>query len=74
MDRLRELSPLTAEQERILQQCALKQKWSNRVQVKVIRTARTIVDFEGKEETTDEAIWEAMTLRRVLEKQQRAMR
>ena len=41
-----------------------KQQWSNRVQIKIIRLARTISDLEGSQEITDASIWKAITLRR----------
>lgn len=43
-----ETSPLTEAQQNILTKLALKQKWSNRVQIKVIRLVRTISDLAGK--------------------------
>ncbi|PAE38173.1 YifB family Mg chelatase-like AAA ATPase [Bacillus sp. 7884-1] len=57
-------SPLTNEQQRMLTNVAVKQNWSNRVQIKIIRLARTISDLAGEGKITDQAIWEAMTLRR----------
>ncbi|WP_170007293.1 YifB family Mg chelatase-like AAA ATPase [Bacillus fonticola] len=59
-----ELNPLTPSQQSMLHQRSANKDWSNRVQVKVIRLARTISDLQGKESITDEALWEAMTLRR----------
>lgn len=57
-------SPLTSEQKKMLMTVAAKQNWSNRVQIKIIRLARTISDLVGENRITDKAIWEAMTLRR----------
>jgi magnesium chelatase family protein len=70
---LNRTSPLNSSQQRMLQQRSSQQQWSNRVQIKIIRLARTIADLKGEKEITDEAIWEAMTLRRTskLAKQQR---
>jgi magnesium chelatase family protein len=70
---LNRTSPLSGSQQRMLQQRSSQQQWSNRVQIKIIRLARTIADLKGEKEITDEAIWEAMTLRRTskLAKQQR---
>jgi magnesium chelatase family protein len=48
----------------MLTNVAVKQNWSNRVQIKIIRLARTISDLAGESEIKDQAIWEAMTLRR----------
>ncbi|MEQ6376344.1 YifB family Mg chelatase-like AAA ATPase [Bacillaceae bacterium S4-13-56] len=59
-----EMSALTAEQKRRLTQVSSKQNWSNRVQIKIIRLARTISDLSGEERIADQAIWEAMNLRR----------
>jgi magnesium chelatase family protein len=61
---LMDTSPLTTEQKKILTNVSAKQNWSNRVQTKMIRLARTISDLAGEERITDQAIWEAMTLRR----------
>ncbi|WP_312093665.1 YifB family Mg chelatase-like AAA ATPase [Niallia sp.] len=59
-----ETSALTTEQKKTLTQISSKQNWSNRVQIKIIRLARTISDLAGEERIADQAIWEAMTLRR----------
>ncbi|MCM3763918.1 YifB family Mg chelatase-like AAA ATPase [Neobacillus niacini] len=61
---LMELSPLSSNQQTMLTNVAAKQNWSNRVQIKIIRLARTISDLAGETMITDTAIWEAMTLRR----------
>jgi magnesium chelatase family protein len=64
-------SPLTSDQQKMLMNVASKQNWSNRVQIKIIRLARTISDLAGEDQITDTSIWEAMTLRRqALHKQQ----
>jgi magnesium chelatase family protein len=63
-DRITETSPLTNEQQRMLTNVAVKQNWSNRVQIKIIRLARTISDLAGESKITDHAIWEAFVLRR----------
>lgn len=62
---LMETSVLTTEQKKTLTQISSKQNWSNRVQIKIIRLARTISDLAGDERIADQAIWEAMTLRRL---------
>ncbi|MEH7119237.1 hypothetical protein V7128_17740 [Neobacillus vireti] len=59
-----ETSSLTTEQQRMLTNVAAKQNWSNRVQIKIIRLARTIADLAGDEKISDIALWEAVTLRR----------
>lgn len=61
---LRTKSPLTPLQEKMLAQVADKQHWSNRVQIKMIRLARTISDLSGEANMTDESIWKAIQLRR----------
>lgn len=61
---LRTVSPITTTQERMLSQVAAKQNWSNRVQIKIIRLARTISDLLGEENIIDESIWKAIQLRR----------
>jgi magnesium chelatase family protein len=61
---LMEKSPLTNDQTSMIMKVAAKQNWSNRVQIKMIRLARTISDLAGEERMTDQSIWEAMTLRR----------
>lgn len=63
---LMETSPLTASQRKLLSNYSSKQKWSNRVQIKIIRLARTISDIEGSLQITDESIWQALNLRRTL--------
>ena len=45
-----------------LQKVAMKQNWSNRVQVKILRLARTISDLEGEVSVTEESLREAMVL------------
>ncbi|WP_240628547.1 hypothetical protein [Bacillus salacetis] len=57
-------SPLSNEQRQLLTRVSSKQNWSNRVQIKIIRLARTISDLAGEEQLSDGAIWEAMKLRR----------
>lgn len=63
-EQITQTSPLTNEQQRMLTNVAVKQNWSNRVQIKIIRLARSISDLAGENKITDNAIWEAMTLRR----------
>ncbi|MFK2825561.1 YifB family Mg chelatase-like AAA ATPase [Bacillus sp. B190/17] len=57
-------SPLTESQRNMIAQIAVKQQWSSRVQIKLIRLARTISDLAGESSITDESIWQAMTFRR----------
>jgi magnesium chelatase family protein len=64
-DVLSEYSPLTTSQRQMVAQVSSKQQWSNRVQIKIIRLARTISDLRESEVITDEALWEAMSLRRL---------
>ena len=63
-EKLSATSPLTDEQLNMIRQVSSKQQWSNRVQIKMIRLARTISDLEGSCNITDESIWKAITLRR----------
>ena len=63
-EKLSATSPLKENQLNMIRQVSAKQHWSNRVQIKIIRLARTISDLEGSQEITDESIWKAITLRR----------
>ena len=55
---------MNEEQEKMMRQWASKYNWSTRVQMKILRLARTISDLSEAENITNEAIWEAVTLRR----------
>ncbi|MCD5324203.1 MULTISPECIES: YifB family Mg chelatase-like AAA ATPase [Pontibacillus] len=55
---------LTEDQKRFLQNRAVKENWSNRLQMKMYRLARTISDLKGEETVSNEALWEAVSLRR----------
>ncbi len=68
-----EKSPLTSEQQKMLSKVAVKQNWSNRVQIKIIRLARTISDLAGEEYITDGSLWEAYSLRRLSVQKQQSM-
>jgi magnesium chelatase family protein len=57
-------SPLTPHQERMMSQTSHKHQWSTRTQVKIIRLARTISDLCESPNISDEALWEAFSLRR----------
>jgi magnesium chelatase family protein len=48
----------------MIRQVSKKRQWSNRVQIKIIRLARTISDLEGSHDITDESIWQGIHLRR----------
>ncbi|MBB4073816.1 magnesium chelatase family protein [Anoxybacillus voinovskiensis] len=68
-------SPLTKRQQQLLQHWAATYDWSNRVQTKIIRLARTIADLAGVDSITDEALWKAMAFRRIKEgRQERNMK
>ncbi|WLR41555.1 YifB family Mg chelatase-like AAA ATPase [Bacillus carboniphilus] len=56
-------SPLTSKQQHYLQSISLRYGLSNRVQIKIIRLARTISDLKGENIITNEALKEAMKLR-----------
>ncbi|NMD72709.1 YifB family Mg chelatase-like AAA ATPase [Bacillus sp. DNRA2] len=63
-EKLTALSPLKEHQLNMIRQVSSKQQWSNRVQIKIIRLARTISDLAGLQEISDESIWQAILLRR----------
>jgi magnesium chelatase family protein len=58
-------SPLTENQRKMIAHVSAKQQWSNRVQIKIIRLARTVSDLAGDIQISDESIWKAITLRRM---------
>jgi magnesium chelatase family protein len=58
-------SPLSNTQQQRLQQLSMKYGLSNRVQIKLIRLARTISDLEGEDSVSDEALEEALKLRKM---------
>ncbi|MCC3356125.1 YifB family Mg chelatase-like AAA ATPase [Bacillus sp. REN16] len=55
---------LQYEQKQLIQKWSASCQWSSRVQMKILRLARTISDLSGDESITNEALWEAMSLRR----------
>jgi magnesium chelatase family protein len=57
-------SPLTNQQQQYLQNLSIQYGLSNCVQIKVIRLARTIADLNGEDSISDEALEEAMELRK----------
>lgn len=61
-----EKSAISKKQESFLQQYGLKHGLSNRVQIKILKLARTISDLQNSEEITEEALWEAVTYRKDL--------
>lgn len=63
-EKLLKFCQLSGEQQKMMQQWSSKHNWSTRVQMKVIRLARTISDLSENEHITNEAIWEAVTMRR----------
>jgi hypothetical protein len=64
LEELLATSPLTPSQQNILQNWGLKKGFSNRMQIKLIRLARTIADLNGSTAIKDSHSWEALTLRR----------
>ncbi|PGT89041.1 YifB family Mg chelatase-like AAA ATPase [Bacillus sp. AFS040349] len=64
-EQLIQSSPLTPKQQYDLQQVSSKQGLSNRVQIKIIRLARTIADIKGEVLISDEDLKEAMFLRKL---------
>lgn len=63
---LRSTSPLTENQQKMIAKISAKHHWSNRVQIKIIRLARTISDLGGHIHITDESVWKAIQLRRTV--------
>lgn len=55
---------LNENQEKMMLKWASTYNWSTRVQMKIRRLARTISDLNGDPTITNEAIWEAVTMRR----------
>ena len=64
-EQLTSSSPLTPLQQQNLQSLSSAQGFSNRVQIKIIRLARTIADLKGDDIISDEAIEEALLLRKI---------
>ncbi|MBN8209844.1 YifB family Mg chelatase-like AAA ATPase [Bacillus sp. NTK071] len=64
-EQLTSSSPLTPLQQHNLQSLSSAQGFSNRVQIKIIRLSRTIADLKGDIFISDEAIEEALLLRRI---------
>jgi magnesium chelatase family protein len=62
-EELIKMSPLTPQQQKDIQQLSIQYGLSNRVQIKIIRLARTISDLIGEVAITDEAISEALSFR-----------
>jgi len=59
-----EKNSLNQSQQMMMQQWARKENFSNRVQIKMMRLARTISDLQGEKEITNESLWKAITMRR----------
>lgn len=57
--------PLTTDQQQELQSLSMKQGFSNRVQIKIIRLARTIADLKGEQSISDTDLEEALSLRKM---------
>ncbi|MGE6203842.1 YifB family Mg chelatase-like AAA ATPase [Guptibacillus hwajinpoensis] len=64
-EQLTSSSPLTTLQQQNLQSLSSAQGFSNRVQIKIIRLARTIADLKGDDIISDQAIEEALLLRKI---------
>ncbi|MDG5789319.1 YifB family Mg chelatase-like AAA ATPase [Evansella sp. AB-P1] len=58
-------SPLTNIQQQLLQKVCIQEGLSNRVQIKIIRLARTIADLKGEKAISNDCLLEAMKLRKV---------
>ncbi|WP_299091985.1 YifB family Mg chelatase-like AAA ATPase [uncultured Metabacillus sp.] len=64
---LQSSAKLTNEQQKFLHQWSSKKNYSNRVQIKLIRLARTIADLYGREQISNADLWEAFSFRRISE-------
>jgi len=62
-DTLQHFSPLSDHLKQLLQEWSLIYHFSNRVQVNIVRTARTIADLDGLEDITENALAEAVEYR-----------
>jgi len=62
-DTLQRLSPLSDRLQHLLQEWSLFYHFSNRVQVNIVRTARTIADLDGMNHITESALAEAVEYR-----------
>lgn len=58
-------SPISSKQQEYLQNLSIKHGLSNRVQIKIMRLARTIADLNGEDSISDETLEEAVTLRKM---------
>ncbi|CAH2714152.1 Competence protein ComM [Neobacillus rhizosphaerae] len=58
-------NPLSDAQQSFIQQLAIKNTWSNRTQIKIIRLARTISDLQASPAITDQSISQAIKLNTV---------
>lgn len=65
-EELIKISPLTPGQQRDLQKLSIQNGLSNRVQIKIIRLARTISDLEGNDCISETALTEAFSLRKMV--------
>ncbi len=50
LETLKNKGNVSLDQIQLIEKCAQKQLWSNRVQVKILRLARTIADLNGEEQ------------------------
>ncbi len=65
-EQLIQSSPLTQKQQNDLQQVSSKQGISNRVQIKIIRLARTIADIEGETFISDQDLMDGLSQRQAV--------
>ncbi|WP_428909798.1 YifB family Mg chelatase-like AAA ATPase [Niallia sp. Krafla_26] len=59
-----EKNPLNPQQRVMLQQWSSQEQFSHRVQMKILKLARTISDLQEEENMTNASLWEAVTFRR----------
>ena len=57
-------SPLSPPLQHLLQEKSMVHHWSNRVQVNIFRTARTIADLDGNDQLSEAALLEAIHYRK----------
>ncbi len=62
-DTLQKLSSLSDHLQQLLQEWSFNYHFSNRVQINIVRTARTIADLDGTKEVTESALAEAVEYR-----------
>ncbi|MED4901188.1 ATP-binding protein, partial [Weizmannia sp. CD-2023] len=57
-------NPLANSSSLMLRQWASKDNFSSRAQMKILRLARTISDLQGSRELSEDALWQALQMKR----------